>query len=95
MPHENPPNIFVTPDNIEWQFLQTFPDYEKVQQFRHKNQCHSRACDEMRNGIRSFCTRRRSQNCKFVLLAMKTIKQGYHVYKHAEHKHTALKSKSQ
>jgi hypothetical protein len=24
MPPENPPKIFHTPDNIEWQFLQTF-----------------------------------------------------------------------
>jgi hypothetical protein len=88
MSDKNPPRIFHTADNIEWAFLQTFPDYEKLQKFRLNN--HSFASwPGKRNRIRFYCNsgRGRAQNCKFMLLALKTTKRGYHVYKHGEHNH--------
>src|SRR4051812_44888569 len=84
MPDANPPKTFRTADKMEWTFLQTFPDYDKIQKFRHKNKClriHG-ACDAKWCRIRYHCLRKRKNNCEFMLLAMKTAKQCYHVYKH-------------
>jgi hypothetical protein len=94
MPPENPPKIYRTPDNIEWQFLQSFSDFDKMQQFRAENQCKNTWDCEKWGRIRFVCKRKRSHNCKFVLLAMKTTNQGFHVYKHGEHKHDKLAQRS-
>jgi hypothetical protein len=41
-----------------------------------------------------WCWRRYYKNrCKLMFLALKTIKGGYHVYKHGEHNHPIRKSK--
>jgi hypothetical protein len=32
MSNEMPPTLIRSPDNIEWQFLQTFPYYEETQE---------------------------------------------------------------
>jgi hypothetical protein len=96
MPHKNPPTIFRTPDNMEWTFLETFPDYEKLQKFRHRNKCQlstSQAKNEKALRMRYWCLRKLMNNCKFMLLALKTTKEGYHVYKHGEHNHAALESR--
>jgi hypothetical protein len=87
MPDANPPKIFHTPDNAEWTFLQSFADYDKMQEFRHKNQCKTKTYVDVWLRIRFNCNRRWRHNCKFQLLAMKTTKHGFHVYKHGEHNH--------
>jgi hypothetical protein len=97
MPDANPPAIFRTEDNIEWTFFQTIPDYTKMDKFRYKNQCLSRkskVLDEKSWRIRFACQRKRRHNCEFMLLAMKTAKKGYHVYKHGEHNHPLSKQRS-
>jgi hypothetical protein len=104
MPDENPPKIFRTPDGNEWQFLQTFSDFDQTNKFRHKNQCRStmdkKDIDSLR--IPFYCSRRYYKTinekevckCKFTLMALKTHKGGYHVYKHGEHNnHPTVKSK--
>jgi hypothetical protein len=95
MPDANPPMIFRTVDNLEWQFLETFPDYGKMQEFRHKHQSRSETnANETWCRIRIFCKRKyyKNNNCKFMLLALKTTEQRYHVYKHGEHnKHPIVK----
>jgi hypothetical protein len=94
MPAENPPKIYLTHDKIKWTFLQTFPSYEKMQKFRRKNKCNPVKMDAKWWRIRFHCNGRYQKNkCKFMLLAMKTTNQGYHVYKHAQHNHHVLKSK--
>jgi hypothetical protein len=92
MPSENPPKILGTADNIEWQFLQTLPDYGKMQKFRVKNQCKGQSEDANWCRIRYPCYRKRNNNCQFLLLALKTAKQCYHIYKHGEHNHPPVKS---
>jgi hypothetical protein len=88
MPAENPPKTFVTPDNVEWTFLQTFSNYDKFQKLRLKNMCRSRSLNKKMWRFRSTCQRRYSTyNCQFMLLTMKNTKQRYHVYKHGEHNH--------
>jgi hypothetical protein len=93
-PDSNPPSIFHTPDNIEWTLLQTLPDYDTLDKFRRKNQCKFTASDEDRLRIRYYCTRKRFGNCKFMLLALKTTKKGYHIYSYGEHNHLVHKIKS-
>jgi hypothetical protein len=82
---------------MEWTFLQTFPDYDKLQEFRHKNKCQlctSKEKDEKALRVRYSCPRRkRMNNCEFMLLARKTTKEGYHVYKYGEHNHPAIESR--
>jgi hypothetical protein len=91
MTDANPPAIFRTADNMEWQFLQTLPDYEKMQKFRRENHGHGHSRASRRGGekfgrARFFCKSRNKQNqCKFMLLAIKTTRNGYHVYKHGKH----------
>jgi hypothetical protein len=85
MPDANPPKSYRTSDNIEWTFLQTFQDYDQMQKFRQKNKFQSRAGDEKFRRIRYFCIRINKNNCKFMLLAFKTTKERYHVYKHGKH----------
>jgi hypothetical protein len=87
MPAENPPKIYRTTDNIEWQFLQTFDNYEKMQQFRLQSQCKSSIEHESWWRLRHECNRQFSHNCPFKLLAIKNTKQGYHVYINGEHNH--------
>jgi hypothetical protein len=87
IPDENPPKMYRTPDGIEWQFIQTFADYDEMNTFREENQCRSRYDGEKWCRIRFVCKRTSSHNCKFMLLAMKTTKQEYHFYKHGEHNH--------
>jgi hypothetical protein len=87
---ENPPKICRTPDNIEWQFLQTFSDLDKMHKFRLENQCYQTGCDDEIGKwcrIRFYCKCRFSHGCKFMLLAVKTTTQEYLVYTHGEHKH--------
>jgi hypothetical protein len=93
MPHKIPPRIFRTPDNIEWTFLETFPDYERLQKFRLNNHSYATNSDGKKSRIRFYCypKPRRVHNCKFKLLALKTSKEGYHVYKHGEHNHATIK----
>jgi hypothetical protein len=96
MPDANPPTIFHTQDSIEWQYLQTFPNYDKMQTFRSQNKCRSRIYSETWGRIRLFCNRKSTHNCPFMLLALKTTKTRYHVYKHGEHTNhpdTDLRSK--
>jgi hypothetical protein len=96
MADEKPPVIFCTPDSVEWAFLQTLPDYDKFHKFRLKNYCHfnGRATDKS-SQFRCYCMRRsKDDKCKFMLLALKTTKQFYHVYKFGEHNHPAIKQGS-
>jgi hypothetical protein len=88
MAADNPPAIFRTPDNMEWTFLKTVVNYHQLQQFRRENQCQSISGRETSWRLRFPCNRGRSSHiyiCKFTLLALKTTKHGYHVYKHGEH----------
>jgi hypothetical protein len=94
MPHQKAPTLFHTPDKIEWTFVETFSDYEKLQNFRLKNHFFSPNSYEKRNRLRFYCNRRRANNCEFMLLALKTTKEEYHVYKHGKHNHTAIKAKA-
>jgi hypothetical protein len=88
MPDENPPKIFRTTDNLEWHFLQTFPNYGKMQQLRLQNQCKFSTEDAASwYHLRHKCNRLSSHNCPFMLLAIKNINEGYHVYTHGEHNH--------
>jgi hypothetical protein len=86
--------IFVTPDNAEWTFLQTFPDSENIEKFLRENNCKSWALNNktwLRKRV--SCYRKVSHNCPFMLLAIKTTKKRYHLYKHREHNHDAVKPK--
>jgi hypothetical protein len=94
LPAENPPEVFCTSDNREWTFLQTFANYDKMQEFRQQNQCKCSG-NKKRWQIRFPCYRRQRQNCGFMLLAKKTTNEEYHVYKYGEHNnHPFIKSKS-
>jgi hypothetical protein len=96
MPYANPPMIFVTPDNIEWRFLQTIPDDAKMEEFRRKNKCKFIQKDKkhLRKRYRYVCNQKFFKTrCKFMLTAMKNTKLGYHVYQHGEHNHRLIKSK--
>jgi hypothetical protein len=96
MPDANPAKSFCTAENIEWTFLQTFPDYGKLQNLRLKNKClRKHGLDVKWRRIRYCCHRKNSHNCEFMLLAMKTAKQCYHVYKHGEHNHPVETSRSE
>jgi hypothetical protein len=90
MPVENPPDIFRTEDNIEWKFVQTLPDYAQLQGFQRKSQCIVSTGRESHRRVRQPCCRKRSHNCQFKLLALKTTKKGYHVYVFGEHNHPAI-----
>jgi hypothetical protein len=94
VPDGNPPSIFRTLDN-EWDFRQTLPDYDTLEKFASENQCTFTPSYEHRSRIRYYCTGRRFGNCKFMLLAMKTTKKRYHVYKNGEHNHLMHKLKSE
>jgi hypothetical protein len=87
MPDENPPALFRTPDNIEWQFIHTFSDRDKMQKFRRENCCRFITGDKTGLRIRFPCQLKYSDNCQFMLLALRTTKEGYHVYKHGQHQH--------
>jgi hypothetical protein len=84
--HENPQKVFCTEDDSEWTFVQTFPDFDQMQEFRRKNQCKTR-WDKNAWTIACHCNRKYTHNCKFILLALKTTKNGYHIYKQGKHKH--------
>jgi hypothetical protein len=87
--------VFRTPDNIEWTFLETLPDYGKMHKFRYEHKCNPRVADEDRLRIRYYCYQRfKHDHCTFMLFAMKTTKKGYHVYKNGEHNHLHNKSRS-
>jgi hypothetical protein len=94
MPDEMPPATLRTSDNIEWTFLHSFPDYGKMKEFRHKNQCQSCSRDKEWWQIRYSCNRRWVQKCDFMLMAKKTTGEGYHVYKSGEHNHPTIKPTS-
>jgi hypothetical protein len=87
MPDANPPPILRTADKMEWQFLQTISNYAKLKKFRLLNLLKSNGAKEKYWRVRYVCQRNHKNNCKFVLLALKTTKQGYHVYKHSKHEH--------
>jgi hypothetical protein len=87
MPEANPPKIYSTADNIEWRFFQTFPDYDILDKFRHNNHTYSPVGNEESRQIRFYCKRRKLHKCQFMLLALKTTKKGFHVYKRGEYKH--------
>jgi hypothetical protein len=87
IPDADPPQIYVTADGIEWTFIETFPDYGKVDEFRRKNRCRTSGAKFWR--IRLMCRLKSSHNCKFMMMRMKTTKNGYHVYQHGEHNHEA------
>jgi hypothetical protein len=85
---ERPPTIVRTADNVEWTFLESFPDYDKMLKFVRENQCQSRVFDEKRWRIKFQCSRKSSNHCQLALLALKDQKRGgYNVYKHGEHEH--------
>jgi hypothetical protein len=66
-----------------------------MHQFRYENQCQSRSYDSMWLRVRYSCLRRRTKDrCKFMMVAMKTTTEAYHVYKHGEHNHPATKPTS-
>jgi hypothetical protein len=92
IPDATPPKTFRTVDNIEWKFLKTISDYGKLDKFRHKNRCKTNCCarDSWRR-IRYNCNNKLYSKCQFMLLALKTTKQGYHVYKHGKHNHHPIK----
>jgi hypothetical protein len=91
MPHANPPRIFRTPDNIEWTFIKTLSDFDKMNDFRRKKLCKAKAGKQTQLRIRFSCGQRfKKSKCPFMLLALKTTKQGYHVYKHGEHNEHTL-----
>jgi hypothetical protein len=92
MAYANPPMIFVTPDNVEWTFLQTIPDDDKMEELRFNNNCKFiKFCSQKR--FRYVCNRNfYTVNCQFMLMALKNTKLGYHVYQHDEHNHPLLKS---
>jgi hypothetical protein len=95
MADNNPPEITHKPDNIEWAFLGTFPDLGRVDKFRYVNECRATHSDKKGILIRYHCHCRYSHGCKFMLLARKTTKQRYHVYKHGKHiRHPAMKQRS-
>jgi hypothetical protein len=95
MPDTHPPQILKLPDNTEWKFLGTLLDYDKLQKLRIKNHTFATKRNEKSLRIRFYCYRRSSHQCKFMLLALKTTKQGYHVYKRGEHNnHLSLKQRS-
>jgi hypothetical protein len=89
MPNANPPTVVHTPDkkdNIEWTLLATFPDYEEMDKFRAEKQCKFTASsDGTLSQIRHYCNRRYQDDCKFMLLAIKTTTNQYHVYTHGDH----------
>jgi hypothetical protein len=95
VPDGNPPTIFRTLDNIEWIFLQTLPDYDTLDKFQRKNKCARSKAGDKSARIRCYCTRKRVENCKFMLLAVKTTKQQYHVYSYGEHNHPVHNIKSE
>jgi hypothetical protein len=101
MPDDNPLSIFHTPDNIEWAFFQTLPDYDKMQKFRRKNNCNcSGKTNDRSSRIRCYCARShghksKDEKCEFMLLAVKTTKRRFHVYSYAEHNHPVQKIKSE
>jgi hypothetical protein len=88
MPAENPPTIFRSPDNIEWKFIQTFDNFDEMDKFRRKNYTHAKTWAENSwQKTRLYCYRRFKHNCPFMLLAMMSTKQEYHVYGHGQHEH--------
>jgi hypothetical protein len=92
MPDANPTRIFHTPDNIEWTFLKTFPDYDEMNKFRSKMKSIAPGCGDKNNWlrIRFYCNLRSYYKCKFMLLSLKTTKHRYHVYSNGEqHNHHA------
>jgi hypothetical protein len=88
MPDADPPKIYSTLDNIEWTFIRTFSDHDKMDEFRYVNhcECSSRGKTCWRQ-VRFPCLRKSSDNCQFMLLAMRSTKQRFHVYKHGQHQH--------
>jgi hypothetical protein len=93
--HENPPmiSIFDAVDKIEWTFVKTFPNKVEMKMFRVQNQClyksrSSTAKDQWRR--RYACSSQSSHNCRFMFLAIKNIKPGYHVYRHGVHNHQII-----
>jgi hypothetical protein len=92
MPDANPPAIFRTADNSEWKFLQTVPDYGKLQKFQRNSLSHPTRGDEKSWRIRFYCNRRSSCNCNYMWLAVKNTKKGYHVYKRGKHNHQPVSS---
>jgi hypothetical protein len=93
LPDDNPPQIYLM-DDIEWTFLDTLPDFETMREFRREKQCNMGAIDKKRKRMRSNCARKYKDECKFKLLALKTPKNRYHLYKHGEHNHPIIKQKS-
>jgi hypothetical protein len=94
IPDQKPPLIFRTGDNMEWHFLQTFPDFEKMDKFRSINGCQLQVERKKYWRLRLCCGRKYyPKSCKFMLLALKTTKNRYHVYKNAEHNHPIRTSK--
>jgi hypothetical protein len=90
MPDANPPAVYPM-DDIEWTFQGTFPDNGKLNKFRYEHEC-NHTTDRGCTRFRFYCRCRYTNDCNFMLLAMKTTKQRYHVYKHGEHsEHPARK----
>jgi hypothetical protein len=95
MPDVDPPKDFYTDDNIEWTFLRTVSDVVKLNEFRLDNHCKLTTSLNGQNiRIRFYCSARYNKDCKFMLLAMKTTENGYHVYKYDEHEHAVPNRKS-
>jgi hypothetical protein len=95
MPDEKPPATLRTSDKIQWTFLRTFSDYDHVQKFRCKSQCKPRLDVEEWGRVRFYCRRRQRQNCPLMLLALKTTRRRYYVYKYGQHNnHSAMMPKS-
>jgi hypothetical protein len=90
----NPPAIFRTMDNSEWKFLQTVPNFGKLQKFRRNKHCYPTNGDAKSGRIRFYCNCLSSHKCQFKLVAMKTTKKGYHVYKRGKHNHPAAPKSS-
>jgi hypothetical protein len=98
MPDANPPEIYRTQQDdieIEWTLTGTFPDNKKLEIFRYENECNP-TTEREGPQIRFYCRCRYKHRCKFMLVAIKTTEQRYHVYKHGEHsEHSARKPKSE
>jgi hypothetical protein len=85
------PTKLRTDDNIEWSFFETLTDFDKLDKFREKHQCKVIPAARKCRRIRLLCNRKLHNNqCSFMLLAMQTTKQRFHVYKHGEHNHRPI-----
>jgi hypothetical protein len=75
IPHDNPPKIHRTADDIEWKLIETVSDYEKMKKARLQNKCRTVTwATENARRIRFVCYyRRRSVSKKADFYNIKKI----------------------